>query len=189
MAKPKNIFDAILVIDIEATCWEGHPPAGEYNDIIEIGAALLDLGTRHIDGPWSYYVIPSTSSLSEFCVSLTKITPTKLLMEGKQFQQTCHTIMEDLKSRKRPWVSWGNYDRTQTERQCIRESVPFPFGNTHWNMKDLYTVRNGLQEGIGLGKALTREGLEFIGQPHSGRDDAFNIARLFAKLVLGWENV
>lgn len=128
MSKPKNLFDAVLVIDLEATCWQGPPPRGQLNDIIEIGAALLDLGTRHIDGPWSYYVIPTTSTLSDFCVSLTKITPEKLVIEGRQFSQTCHLVMEQLKSRKRPWVSWGNYDRTQTDRQCARENVPFPLG-------------------------------------------------------------
>jgi inhibitor of KinA sporulation pathway (predicted exonuclease) len=32
----------ILVIDIEATCWEGKIPPGQQNEIIEIGICLLD---------------------------------------------------------------------------------------------------------------------------------------------------
>ena len=97
--------------------------------------------------------------------------------------------MEDYNSRQRPWISWGNYDRKQLEKQCFRERVPFPFGDTHWNMKDLYTIMRGLSEGVGVQKALSRESMEFIGQPHSGRDDALNIARLFSKIVLQWEDV
>ena len=31
----------IIIIDLEATCWEGIPPKGEVSEIIEIGICLL----------------------------------------------------------------------------------------------------------------------------------------------------
>ena len=190
MAKRKHLFDSILCVDIEATAWDNKTSQGaSFNEIIEFGICSIDLMNKTVIPGISYYVKPTTSTLSDFCVSLTKITPEILEGNGYPFLQVCHRIMEDYNARQRCWISWGNYDYTQTQRQCARENVPYPFGDTHWNMKDLYSVQRGLKEGLGLSKALAREGMTFIGQPHSGRDDATNVARLFAKLVLQWEDV
>ena len=30
-------LDEVVVIDVEATCWSGPPPAGQTQDIIEVG--------------------------------------------------------------------------------------------------------------------------------------------------------
>ena len=43
-------LDKILVVDIEATCWEGKPPAGEQNEIIEVGICLPGCSIRGVDG-------------------------------------------------------------------------------------------------------------------------------------------
>jgi hypothetical protein len=37
--------DRILVIDTEATCWEGSSPPGQISEIIEIGLCVLDVPT------------------------------------------------------------------------------------------------------------------------------------------------
>ncbi|MCB9131481.1 MAG: hypothetical protein H6647_11155 [Anaerolineales bacterium] len=36
-------LDNILVIDVEATCWQGDPPRGQSSEIIEVGLCLLDV--------------------------------------------------------------------------------------------------------------------------------------------------
>lgn len=41
-------LDKVLVVDIEATCWEGANPPGMENDIIEIGVCLLDVNSGEI---------------------------------------------------------------------------------------------------------------------------------------------
>ena len=38
-------LDQILVIDLEATCWEGKAPEGMRSEIIEIGICPLELHT------------------------------------------------------------------------------------------------------------------------------------------------
>jgi inhibitor of KinA sporulation pathway (predicted exonuclease) len=38
-------LDVIIVIDVEATCWEGYPPPGQDKEIIEIGICLVDAKT------------------------------------------------------------------------------------------------------------------------------------------------
>ena len=35
----------IIIIDLEATCWNGKIPAGQVNEIIEIGICVLDTST------------------------------------------------------------------------------------------------------------------------------------------------
>jgi inhibitor of KinA sporulation pathway (predicted exonuclease) len=34
--------DKIIIIDLEATCWQGAVPAGQENEIIEIGLSVLN---------------------------------------------------------------------------------------------------------------------------------------------------
>ena len=39
-------LDQIVVIDVEATCWERTPPAGQELEISEIGVCTLSVATR-----------------------------------------------------------------------------------------------------------------------------------------------
>jgi len=38
-------LDQIIVLDVESTCWDGPPPPGEENEIIEIGICTLEVAT------------------------------------------------------------------------------------------------------------------------------------------------
>jgi inhibitor of KinA sporulation pathway (predicted exonuclease) len=59
----------ILVVDLEATCWEGEPPQDEVSEVIEVGYAVLDQAP---DERWeltdSYGILikPTKSTVSEF---------------------------------------------------------------------------------------------------------------------------
>ena len=44
----KDTRDIALVIDLEATCWEGNVPAGMVSEIIEIGISAIDYVTKEI---------------------------------------------------------------------------------------------------------------------------------------------
>ena len=45
-----KLLDQILVIDLEATCWEGEPPEGQEHETIEMGICILDVATgRRLD--------------------------------------------------------------------------------------------------------------------------------------------
>src|SRR4051812_272830 len=37
------VMGLLNVIDVEATCWDGQPPPGQVNEIIEIGLCVVDL--------------------------------------------------------------------------------------------------------------------------------------------------
>jgi len=179
-----NLYNEILVVDLEATCWAGKPPEGQTNEIIEIGICSILVHEGIVTTPHSFYVSPVTSTISAYCTQLTGITSEVIAANEMSLLNACHRIMEQFLSKRRPWVSWGNYDRNQMTKQCARDRVPYPFGPTHINFKDLYALKHRLSKGVGLGTALSQSALIFEGQPHSGRDDAYNIARLFCKEIL-----
>ena len=70
-----KLLDKIVVVDIEATCWEGKLPEGMISDIIEVGVCLLDVETGEITDNRGILVKPERSTISPFCTELTTITP------------------------------------------------------------------------------------------------------------------
>ena len=114
MAVLKNV----LVIDLEATCWRGSPPEGQVNEIIEIGLVLLPTSLASQGMKRSILVKPQHSEISEFCTELTGITQEAVDLSGVDFPEACSILMDDYKSHRVPWGSWGNYDRLQFMENC-----------------------------------------------------------------------
>lgn len=98
---------SILVVDLEATCWETYQdrPPGEVNEIIEIGWALVDLTQSPPvtiqDG--TILVKPTRSNVSRFCTDLTTITAELLESEGVSLQEAFRILQTDLRSRELAW--------------------------------------------------------------------------------------
>ena len=65
---PSTRNDAIVVVDVESTCWKGESPAGEHSEIVEIGVCLLDLTTFERSAKRSILVRPTRSKVSAFCI-------------------------------------------------------------------------------------------------------------------------
>jgi len=177
-------LDKILVIDVEATCWEGEPPAGQISEIIEIGLCLLDVVTGERSAPRAIMIQPQRSTLSEFCIQLTTITP-EMLADGIDFAAACTLLREEYRSHQRTWASYGDYDRLQFLKQCEQWGIAYPFGPTHINVKNLLALQLGLKREVGLGRGARLLGLPFEGTAHRGVDDAWNIAAVLARVLLG----
>jgi hypothetical protein len=97
----------ILVVDLEATCWAtGNPPQGQYNEIIEIGWALLNLEARPptIEQNGTYLVKPIRSEVSTFCTELTTITPQLLDAEGMTLEEAYNKLQEEHDSKSYSWA-------------------------------------------------------------------------------------
>jgi inhibitor of KinA sporulation pathway (predicted exonuclease) len=178
---PKKL-DHILVIDLEATCWDGPPPAGETSEIIEIGICPLELSTGRRLGKRSILIKPTRSTVSDFCTRLTTLTADQLA-GGITFTAACEILRREYHSRERVWASFGDYDRTMFQKQCEATGVPYPFGPRHLNVKTLFAVSRGLPHEIGMGEALDLMGVPLEGTHHRGGDDAWNIAGILATLV------
>lgn len=174
--------DYLVVVDIESTCWDGEPPEGQQSDIIEIGICLLNLKTLHISKADSYVIRPQRSTISSFCANLTGWTQVKV-NAGISFAEACAEIKKHYSTKKRAWASYGAYDLRMFNKQCQCYEVEYPFSDQHLNVKELFNVMNGGHRPVGLGKALQKVGVEFKGQPHRGKDDAYNIAVLLSQMI------
>jgi inhibitor of KinA sporulation pathway (predicted exonuclease) len=175
-------LDHVLVIDVESTCWDGPPPAGEVSEIIEIGVCPLELSTGRRLGKRSILVKPKRSHISAFCSQLTTLTPEQV-NAGITFTEACELLRREYQSRDRVWASFGDYDRTMFQKQCEATGVPFPFGPRHLNVKTLFAVARGLPHEVGMAEVLGLMGVPLEGTHHRGDDDAWNIAGILAELV------
>lgn len=175
-------LDQIVVVDVEATCWEGEPPAGQASEIIEIGVCLLDVASCERAGRWGTFVRPERSEVSAFCTQLTTITPEQA-SGGQAFAEACKVLRRDFHAKDRLWASFGDYDRAQFERQCRAMEVPYPFGPGHLNVKTLLAIMLGLSREIGMDAALARLHLPLEGTHHRAADDAWNIGAILGTLL------
>ena len=177
-------FGLVVVVDIEATCWE---PMEEQEDqpseIIEIGVCLLNTKSFEISRKNSYLVRPKYSKVSGFCTELTGHTwdtlKTAMPLEG-----ACNKLVKDYGTRNRIWASWGDSDRIHFINECEDKGIKYPFGNSHINISDLFSLSRGLDSRVGLEKALSLIGKDFEGKPHSGCDDAYNTALILREILI-----
>jgi len=180
-------LDHVIIIDIEATCWEGNsPPPGQENEIIEIGICPLELSTCRRLEKRSLLVRPERSEISPFCTQLTTISP-EMVAGAMTFAEACEILRKEYDTRNRLWASFGDYDRNQFQRQCESFKVPYPFGTSHLNVKTLFAVLRGLPHEVGMDGAIRMMGRELEGTHHRGHDDAWNIAGILAEILAGWK--
>jgi len=175
--------DKIIVVDIEATCWDVDPPPdGQVNEIIEVGLCIYDVAVDKISGKRSILVKPHSSEVSPFCTQLTSLTPQRLNEAGIDFADTCRILVKEYEAHKYLWVSWGGYDERLFRQQCRRLRIRYPFGKKHLNLRNAFTEFNGGGR-VGMIRALKLADLELEGMAHRGADDAWNVARLLQYLI------
>ena len=177
-------LDQLLVIDIEATCWqEGKSPPGQEPEIIEIGICVLDIPSGEPVETQSILIKPEYSEITPFCTELTALTPAKL-ERGVTFDHACQILRRKYRSRSRVWASYGDFDRRQFKKQCQNRDILYPFGPTHINVKYLFAMMYGLPHEVGMLRALELSALTPEGRHHSGVDDALNTAVLLSRLLM-----
>jgi len=174
-------LDKIIIVDIEATCWDGANPKGMESDIIEIGFCLLDVKSGEISDNKGILVKPERSTISTFCTELTTITPKMVAEDGISFKEACLLLKKQYFSSSYPWASFGAYDLKQFQKQCIAMGIGFPFGPSHINVKTLFALKKKLGHEQGMAGALEMLGIPLEGTHHRGIDDAKNIAK-----ILNW---
>ncbi len=180
MNRNNRLLDKLVIVDLEATCDDPRPRW--YGEIIEIGVCLLDLGTLAITDRRGILVKPETTPITRFCTSLTTITPEMVRNEGVSLADALLQLKNDYKIDQRTWASWGDYDKKQLTNETRAKGLLF-WGeqSPHLNLKHLMAVEHGLRSGEGMDRALERFKIKPEGVHHRGEDDAFNIARIYAK--------
>jgi inhibitor of KinA sporulation pathway (predicted exonuclease) len=175
-------LDRVLVLDLEATCWDGPAPDGQTSEIIEIGVCPWDAGTGRIGPAESILVRPRRSTVSEFCTQLTTLTQ-KQVDAGMSLPGALKRLAQVHGPASRPWASWGAWDERMLRHQCHLEGAAYPFRSDHFNVKTLHALATRQAKPLGLGGALRAMGLAFEGTPHRAGDDAYNVARILAALL------
>jgi len=175
-------LDRILVVDVESTCWEANPPPGQMSEIIEIGLCMVDVAALERVERRSILVRPACSTVSAYCTQLTTLTQADV-DAGIPLAEACRVLAQEYQSGQRLFASFGDYDRQQFERNCSAFGIPYPFGPTHLNVKNLAAIAYGWSREVGMSEALKRAGLPLEGTHHRGGDDAWNIAGLLSHLL------
>lgn len=180
------VTDAVLVIDLEATCWDKHPPPlGEQSEIIEVGWALLDVPSNHLTRTGTILVKPVKSHVSAFCTQLTTITQEMVDEEGVTLKGAFEFLVKELGSKKISWASYGEHDKNMARKQCRIFGLDYPFRDVHTNVKTLFKLRYSDYRGsCGMDAAYKKVmGKEIEGTHHKGGDDAKNIATMLGTLL------
>ena len=170
--------DKIIIIDLEATCWQGPVPQGQENEIIEIGLAVLDVTTGVISKNKGILIQPQRSKVSPFCTELTTITQELLDSKGVSFEEAIDQLVDEYKPDLYTWASYGQYDLNMLKKQCKSFGVSYPMGDEHINVKVLIADVYGLQKPTGMNGALHMLNIPLEGTHHRGVDDAKNIAKI-----------
>ncbi len=179
---------ALIVFDLEATCWEPEQP--DRREILEIGAVKVAIrhgaqrqadtsgSQAHVGQEYSEVVQPVVEPvLSDFCLSLVPI---------RQDEADVADPYPLVFARFKRWIgiepfwlgSWGAFDRRQLEIECRRHAVRMPAGyRGHVDLRREFG-RWKQVDPRGLPAALELLGLQSEGTPHRALDDARNLARL-----------
>lgn len=176
----------LLVVDLEATCWEdrrsptGEPQTVENMEIVEFGCALATRSGALLESQ-SFLVRPTWApKISEFCTSLTSISQA-MVDEAPPFADVIGLLDEWLGTPADSfiWCSWGNYDRLHILADSAKHGhIPGFMTYPHLNLKRIWRRTTGQKRMNGLAHALDYHQLDFEGHHHRGVDDARNMVRL-----------
>jgi len=155
------------------------------NEIIEIGAVKVN-GNLEIVDEFSEFVKPVINpKLSDYCKELTTIS---------QADVDAAELFPKVLSRFKEWIgedyvlcSWGKYDKSQFERDCVRHNLDTIWLRNHISLKHQHGEKVGGGKFVGMKAALKSAGLALQGTHHRGIDDARNIAQLFIKYFDIWD--
>ncbi|XP_003761499.1 ERI1 exoribonuclease 2 [Sarcophilus harrisii] len=202
--RSKQLFDYLIIIDFESTCWnDGKRHYSQ--EIIEFPAVLLNTLTGEIESEFQTYVQPEEHPvLSKFCVELTGIkqaqvdegVPLKICLS--QFCKWIQVIQQQKKIIFAPsvrdnsasdvklcaFVTWSDWDLgVCLEYECRRKQLRKPvFLNSWVDLRATYKIFYR-RKPKGLSGALQELGIEFSGREHSGLDDSRNTAHLAWRMI------
>ncbi|MET3038084.1 3'-5' exonuclease [Chryseobacterium sp. NRRL B-14859] len=169
----------ILIVDLEATCWENRPPRGQESEIIEIGVCIMNAKTGKISKNEGILVKPRHSKVSPFCTEITTLTQNMLDSEGILLDDAFDILRAEYDSEELTWASYGNYDLNMLQNQARRFYLDYPMSDDHINVKTLFgQVHPTIRKSVGMNRALGELSFTLEGTHHRGVDDARNIAKI-----------
>jgi len=186
MENNDNAPSRFVIVDLEATCWEGH--SDRQNEIIEIGAVAYEVDYG-VSGEYQTFVRPKLNPLlSDFCTHLTSIRQRDVDL-ALDFPSALADFVEWTR-RSEPFVlaSWGDYDRKQLHQDCELHDLEYPFGR-HVNLKKVFALLEGRRKQCGMRQALRMLQIPLDGTHHRSLDDARNIAKILDARIGSFQHI
>lgn len=184
----KTNFDYFAVIDFEATCEENN--IDFHHEIIEFPIILVDLNKMEIVEKFHEYVRPVINpKLTKFCSKLTGISQATVdaadtfpeILDHVEEWLRKHSLGDTVSFAVLTDGPWDMYRFMYN--QCEISQIPMPRWSKQWvNIRKAYSNFYQCRRG-GIEVMLSNLGMKFEGKPHSGIDDATNIARIALKLM------
>jgi inhibitor of KinA sporulation pathway (predicted exonuclease) len=182
----------LYCVDLEATCDEvdvSKPPrplvvVPDQMETIEIGLVVIDLESLEIVDEFQRFVRPQINpTLTDFCKKLTSIQQADV-----DAARTYQEVGEELRSfaaryPNAAWVSWGDYDARQLERDAGLAGCPSLLeGLPHFNARKWHAGSYDNRP-KSLKQAAESLGLVWMGAYHLGIDDARNVASIVKEIL------
>lgn len=176
-------FNEVVVIDLEATCWDTDiEKANNTSEIIEIGVCLMDTMTGEIRKPQGIIVKPSVSKISPFCEQLTSITQ-DMVNQGIHFTHAINSLAKEYGTKNKMIAAFGNYDKNMLATECDRHGIQPPFGPTYLNISAMASLKLKAGKRLSLNRACDAFNLQFEGRLHRGVDDAVMAAKVLWECI------
>ncbi len=175
-------FTKINCFDLEMCCWKDKSETGKKTgEIIEIGLCKIDLEKGSIIKRAQYYVKPEVDEISPFCTNLTGITPAKISKQGRPLKDVLKSIENKFGGNNSTFLAWGLDDQVLFQ-ECINKGLKQPFKN-YINLALIDRVLNRRKSKISMTEVMKENNIDFLGNLHSGYDDAYNLGRLALKIL------
>jgi 3'-5' exoribonuclease 1 len=182
----------LYCVDLEATCDEVEESESarkpvvvpDQMETIEIGLVVIDLESLEIVDEFQRFVRPLINpTLTDFCRKLTSIQQADV--DGARTYQEVGDELRMFAARypNAAWVSWGDYDARQLERDAGFARCPSMLaGLPHFNAKKWHA---GLYDNRPKGLKQTVESMDLVwqGTYHRGIDDARNVASIVKEML------
>ena len=186
MMKVRTMSKDFFVVDFEFTQYTKAVgrPRGFFSEIIEIGAVLIDGGTRETVGHIQHYVKPHfypnhTKESMAFCM----ITEQDM-KSAIEFRDMLEKIRSFYVPRKSYFVAWGDADYRVVEEGCKRHGFSNPIlAEDYLDLAAAYKLMKGEAFTTGLRKATEELNIETGVFWHTAYDDALNTSKILAKML------
>ncbi|MBK7232862.1 MAG: exonuclease domain-containing protein [Saprospiraceae bacterium] len=177
----------LLVFDLEATCWNSNGTALRKQEIIEIGACILDEYGR-VESTFQSFVKPQMNPfLSNYCMQLTTITQEEI-DKAKSFPKVLESFIDWANPEDEDYIfcAWGDADKDLLKSDAQSFNLDISWLKPYIDIKARYHRNRQLSKLQGLDRVMHTNGFHFEGQRHRAIYDALNLAKLVAKYKEEW---
>lgn len=186
LLEDNNYPETILIVDVESTCWDDKKEQGsQKNEIIEVG--YCPIRSMKIGVKGSIFIKPQFSKISNFCAKLTTIKQNDIDEKGLEPKQA-YSKIKNIFSGFDAWASYGEYDKNMLNKMLELYGIGSFLPEKHINLRSLFASkvlnsRDPKEAQANPMEAMKKINMSFKGVNHRGDDDAFNLARLYIKLI------